>query len=99
VVELRDGHISRWDLDPTDLGIRLADPADLVGGDPEQNAVILRGVLSGEDRGARRDIVVLNAAAGLVVAGVSEDLVSGLEAAGESIDSGAATRVLQSISD
>ncbi|MDP7551185.1 MAG: anthranilate phosphoribosyltransferase [Acidimicrobiales bacterium] len=98
VVELRDGNISRWELDPTDLGIRLADPADLVGGDPDQNAVILRGILSGEDRGARRDIIVLNAAAGLVVAGVSEDLASGLEAAGESIDSGAAARVLQSIS-
>jgi anthranilate phosphoribosyltransferase len=98
VVELRDGNISRWELDPTDLGFRLADPTDLVGGGPDENAAILRMILAGEDRGARRDIVVLNAAAGLVVAGAAGDLAAGVEAAGESIDSGSAERVLQSIS-
>ena len=98
VTELNDGEISRWNLDPTDLGIPTADPSDLVGGSPEQNAVITRAILAGEERGARRDIVMLNAAAGLIVAGVSSNLADGIEAAGESIDSGSAAQVLQAIS-
>ena len=98
VVELIDGRINSWELDPTDLGISIADPADLVGGSPEDNAAIARAILAGDERGARRDIVLLNAAAGLVVADITPDLFAGIEVASQSIDSGLAAQVLKSIS-
>ncbi len=95
VVELDDGTVTTWQLDPTTVGIAVATPEDLVGGGPAENAAITRAILSGEEVGPRRDIVVLNAAAGLVVAGASPDLAAAVEAAGESIDSGAAMGALE----
>ncbi|HBL09640.1 MAG TPA: anthranilate phosphoribosyltransferase, partial [Acidimicrobiaceae bacterium] len=59
---------------------------------------IARSIFAGDDRGARRDIVVLNAAAGLVVAGVADDLASAVTAASEAIDDGSARRVLEAVS-
>ncbi|HWR31326.1 MAG TPA: anthranilate phosphoribosyltransferase, partial [Negativicutes bacterium] len=59
------------------------------GGTPEENADIIKNILQGA-RGARRDLVLLNAAAALVVAGKAEDIKDGLKIAAESIDSGAA---------
>ena len=93
VVELRGGEITRWDLDPMDLGIRRADREDLVGGDAATNADLARRVLSGE-HGPHRDIIVLNAGAGLVVAGLAADVAEGMAVAGAALDSGAAVRVL-----
>jgi anthranilate phosphoribosyltransferase len=74
-------------LDPADLGFGPASPADLVGGDPPTNATLARRVLDGE-LGPRRDIVVLNAAAGLVVAGAAADLAEGVTLAARSLDEG-----------
>ena len=68
----------------------------LVGGDPAHNAEVVRRVLDAE-RGAHRDIVVLNAAAGLVVAGVAADLQEGVAIAEQSIDSGRAAEVLDAM--
>jgi anthranilate phosphoribosyltransferase len=93
VVELRDGDVSTWDVDPQDLGLRRVDREDLVGGDATINADLARRVLAGE-HGPHRDIVSLNAGAGLVVAGLADDLPAGIEAAREAIDSGAAVRAL-----
>ena len=93
VVELRDGHVSTWDVDPEALGLRRVDREDLVGGDAAVNADLARRVLAGE-HGPHRDIVSLNAGAGLVVAGLAEDLAAGIETAREAIDSGAAVRAL-----
>ena len=62
VWEVLDGEVHFWNLDPTELGIPLAFPEDLVGGDPAANARLARAVLDGEP-GPQRDIVVLNAAA------------------------------------
>ena len=79
---------------PGDFGIARASLADLVGGDREENARIARAILMGEERGPKRDIVLLNAAAALVVArglGPGE----GMEAARASLDSGAAGAVLK----
>ncbi|MGB3374307.1 MAG: anthranilate phosphoribosyltransferase [Microbacterium sp.] len=70
--EVVRGDIHEHDLDPRDLGIPLADLADLVGGSPEHNARILRRTLEGE-KGAVRDIVLLNAAAGIVSYELSHD--------------------------
>jgi anthranilate phosphoribosyltransferase len=65
-------------------------PGELAGGDPVTNAAIVRDVLGGKDRGARRDIVLLNAAAALVVAEKAADFTGGWNLAAELIDNGAA---------
>ena len=75
------------------LGLAPAIADELVGGDPAHNADVVRRVLEGE-HGAHRDIVVLNAAAGLVVAGSAVDLDHGIVLAANSIDSGQAADVL-----
>ena len=97
ILELQDGHISEWELDPLNLGLRLVESAELAGGGPDENAAIARAVFGGEDRGPRRDIVVLNAAAGLVVAGVVDRIAEGFEVAGAAIDDGGVSRLLEAI--
>jgi anthranilate phosphoribosyltransferase len=67
VSHLRGGRVRTFELDPAELGLRCASPDDLRGGDPAENAAMLRAVLSGEDRSPRRDVVLLNAAAALGV--------------------------------
>jgi len=86
------GTVKTFDLDPTELGLPQATIAELRGGDPAENAVITRGILSGEIRGPKRDAVLLNAAAGLSTE--CGDWAAGLQEARESIDSGAALRIL-----
>jgi anthranilate phosphoribosyltransferase len=93
VVELRDSTVSTYVVDPVELGIARAEPGDLRGGDAATNAAIARRVCGG-DVGPHRDIVVLNAAAGLVAAGLADDLAGGLELAGAAIDDGRAATVL-----
>lgn len=94
VLSLRDGQVRSFTVDPVALGLAPAIPDELEGGTPDVNAEAVRRVLAG-DHGAHRNIVVLNAAAGLVVAERVSDLAEGIERAVESIDSGAAARVLQ----
>lgn len=93
VVELADGSTSEWVLDPAELGLERSERSDIAGGTAEENAVLVQGVLSGE-KGPRRDIVLLNAAAGLMAAGRVTDIGKGLEMAADSIDSGAARNAL-----
>lgn len=93
VVELRDGAITTYAVDPTEFGLALAPREALRGGDPHTNARLARAVLAGEP-GPQRDVVCLNAGAGLVVAGLAADLKEGVEAARASIDSGAAAAAL-----
>ena len=89
VSEVVDGQIRSYMIDPADYGIPAADLHDISGGTPEENADIIQSILHG-NRGARRDLVLLNAAAALVVAGKAENIKEGLKLAAESIDSGAA---------
>ena len=84
-------------LDPRDLGFSLAPAAALRGGEPEENARITSAILSGADRGARRDVVLLNAAAALLVGGAAGSLQDGVARAADSIDSGAAYGKLQEL--
>jgi len=98
VLELREGAVTEWTLDPTDLGLSLADPADLAGGGPDRNAEIARALFDGSETGARRDIVALNAGAGLVVAGIADGIADGLERAMAALADGSAGAVLDSIS-
>lgn len=94
VLELRDGTVRTSTVGPSDLGIAPADPASILGGDVRSNRELAARVLDGE-RGPHRDLVLLNAAAGLVAAGVADDLKQGYEAASASLDEGAAARVLE----
>jgi anthranilate phosphoribosyltransferase len=82
-------------VDPAELGFPPATKDDLVGGDKAHNAGVVRSVVGG-DRGPHRDIVVLNAAAGLVVAGAADDLVTGVRIASDTIDAGRAASALDS---
>jgi anthranilate phosphoribosyltransferase len=96
VSELRDGNIRTYDLDPLGFVDTPARPEDLRGGDPAANAAITRAVLEGT-KGPRRDIVCLNAAAGIVAGGKATDLREGFAMAGRSIDEGHALRALQGL--
>jgi anthranilate phosphoribosyltransferase len=96
VLDLREGEVRTYVVDPAALGLARATAGDLKGGDAATNADLARRVLDGEP-GARRDIVVLNAAAGLVAAGLADDLATGLEAAVASVDEGRAAAVLDDL--
>jgi anthranilate phosphoribosyltransferase len=93
VVELRDGEVREYPVDPKELGIAPAPTEALAGGDPATNAELARRVLAG-DAGPHRDVVCLNAAAGLLVAGMVDDLADGLQAARAAIDGGGAAAAL-----
>lgn len=94
VVDLNHGEVTEYRLEAAQVGLAPATPEDLHGGDPADNARILEAILAGE-RGPKRDMVVLNAAAGLVVADVAEDMAAGVEAAAAAIDDGRAAAKLQ----
>jgi anthranilate phosphoribosyltransferase len=96
VVELEGGEIRRWMLDPADFGLQPAGADTVAGGGADENASAVRSVLAG-DRGPRRDIVVLNAAAGLVAAKRADDIAAGMELASATIDSGAAGEALDKL--
>jgi anthranilate phosphoribosyltransferase len=93
VAELADGKIREFEVDPKGLGLAHADRAGVSGGTAADNAARVRTVLAGE-KGAARDIVVLNTAAALVVAGVVEKLEQGIVRAQTAIDSGDAAAKL-----
>lgn len=96
VSELRDGEVRTYDLLCEDYGIPSASLSDLVGGDAAENARILKDVLDGEP-GPARDIVLLNAAAGIYLGGRAGDLAEGLRRAEDSIDSGKAREKLDAL--
>ncbi len=96
VAELKDGHVSTFEVAPEEVGLPRASAADLKGGDPDENTAALRALLDGEV-GPYRDIVALNAAASLVVAGKAATLKEGVVMAGEAIASGAAKAALDKL--
>jgi anthranilate phosphoribosyltransferase len=96
VLERRGDASRTWVVDPSELGIPLSDPDDLQGGDPAVNAARCAAILAGE-RGPQRDVVLLNAAAGLLAASAVDDLPAGYEAAAASVDTGRAAAALESL--
>ena len=94
VSEARDGLVRTFYLHPSDVGLAKAPAGALAGGDAETNAGIARRILAGE-RGPRRDVVLMNAAASLLVAGRCRSLVEGLQVARASIDEGRAEDALE----
>lgn len=98
VSEAADSRVVNRKIAPEDFGVARAAIEALAGSDPAANAEIIRAILGGE-RGPRRDIVVINAAAALVAAGHSADFRSGAVAATRSIDSGAAAEKLYALAE
>ncbi len=96
VAELRDGKVREFEVTPEDAGLARARPEDLKGGTPQENAAAMRALLDGKT-GPLRDVVALNAAAVLAVAGAAADLKQGVAQAAASIDSGAAKRALDAL--
>jgi anthranilate phosphoribosyltransferase len=94
VLDVREGEVRRTTLDPERIGISRASPDDLRGGDAGQSATIARSILGGEG-GPRRNVVLLNAAAALEVAGAAAGLEDGLALAAASIDDGRAAVTLE----
>jgi anthranilate phosphoribosyltransferase len=97
VLEVRDGDVHRSQISPEDFGIARAPNEALRGGDAPTNARIVEEILSGVEKGPKRDVVVLNAAAGLTAAGVAPSIPEGIAVATASIDSGAAAKKLKAL--
>lgn len=96
VSEVAANSVRTYDLSAADYFGDWDRAEDLAGGDPTHNAILLREVLSGK-KGAKRNIVLINAAAAITVAGKAHDLAAGLKIAAESIDSGAAMSKLDQL--
>jgi anthranilate phosphoribosyltransferase len=98
VIEVADGGTEEWFVDATELGLGEAPLDAIPGGEPADNAAVVRSVLDGE-AGAARDVSILNAGAAIYVAGAAKDLPDGVAKAAEAIDSGAARDVLGRLVD
>jgi anthranilate phosphoribosyltransferase len=98
VAEVKDGAIHRWKFSPEDAGLRRAPLSALQGGDAQENARILQSIFAGEN-GPGRDIVLVNAAAALVVAGIATDFRAGIARAAKAIDSGAVLHLVSALTE
>jgi len=97
VCEIRGGWFKSYEVTPEQFGYQRCDKSDLVGGTPEVNAAITRAILSGEEKGAKRQAVCLNAGAALYVGGKAETLAGGVKLAESLLDSGAALEKLKAV--
>jgi len=99
ISEFKEGHVQTYEIKPTDFGIKLAGLNEIKGGTPEENAKIALAILGGKEKGPKRDVVVLNAAAALYVAEKSKSIKDGIALAQESIDSGKALEKLNQLKE
>lgn len=97
ICELQDEYYRSSVIRPEDFGLVSGKKEDLVGGTPEENAKITRAILSGKLQGTKRNAVLLNAGAGLFVAGKAETIADGVERAAQLIDSGKALAALEKV--
>jgi len=96
ISELKDGLIRTYDISPEQFFSERAKPADLLGGNPKENAQITRNILNGE-KGPKRNVVLINAAAALVAAGQADDFKQGIRMAETAIDDGDAARKMEAL--
>jgi len=99
VAEYKDGHVETYEIKPTDFGIKLAELKEIQGGSPEDNAKIIQDILSGKEKGPKRNIVLLNAGAAIYTAGKADSIQDGIDIAKDSIDSGKALEKLNNLKD
>lgn len=97
VSELKDGIVKNYKLDPGALGIKKADLKELKGADRKQNAEIAKSILTGKEKGAKRDIALLNASASILVANEASDFKEAFDIAISSLDSGKALGKLEEL--
>jgi anthranilate phosphoribosyltransferase len=97
VCEVANGSVRGREIDPLELGVARCAPEELRGGSPEENAAAIRAVFEGEERGAQRDAILLNAAGAIAAGGHADDLRDGLEVARDALDSGAAAERLEAL--
>ena len=95
--EIRDGWFQSFEITPEQFGYARCDKADLVGGSPAENAAITRAILAGEERGAKRQAVCLNAGAALYIGGKAASIEEGVRMAEGILDSGAALAKLETV--
>lgn len=95
VCEFRDGNYKTYTITPEQFGFTSCKKEDLVGGTPTENAAITLGILKGEDKGPKRNAVLLNAGAALYIAGKADSFENGIKLAGELINNGAALAKLE----
>ena len=95
VAEVSNGSVTEYELSPEQFGLLRHTPDGLLGGDAHLNARVLRDVLSGEERGAARAVILLNAGAGIYVSEIAKTIEEGIHLAEESISSGAAEGALE----
>jgi len=97
VAEVDDDSIEEYTLTPEDFGLDSAPIADVAGGTPEENAADLEAILTGEEKGAKRDLILANAGAAIYIAGEADSLTDGVEAAAAAIDNGDAAARLEAL--
>ena len=97
VAEIKDGGIFEYTITPEQFGLPMAEKEEVVGGSPEENALITQGILDGTIRDAKRNIVLLNAGCALYVVGQAGSIGDGVALAAEMIDSGAALAKLEEL--
>jgi anthranilate phosphoribosyltransferase len=95
VVEVRDGAMREWVIDPRELGLRLASPDELVGGSPAENARVILDILAGRATTGARDAVLLNAAAAIYVGGRAEQFADALAIATRTLEEGKGMEALE----
>lgn len=95
VIAFHRGEYRKYTITPEEVGLRRGQKGDLLGGTPQENAAITRVILTGKERGAKRDAAVINAAAALFVAGKAAGMKAAVKLAEETIDSGKALRKLE----
>ena len=97
VCEIKDGWFKAYTIAPEDFGLARCTWEDLRGGTPAENAGIVRAILSGAERGAKRDAVLMNAGASLYLGGKADTMGDGIALAAELIDSGKALETLEKL--
>ena len=98
ISQLKRGAIETFEMTPETYGFKQAAPDAIKGGDANENAVIIRNILNGQ-KGPQSDVVVLNAAAAFIAAGLDSDFKEGIQRAGQALDSGRAADILDLLVD
>ena len=97
VCEFKDGWYKSYTVAPEDFGLTRCTKADLVGGTPEENAAIVRAILAGQEKGPKREVVLMNAGAALYLYGKAASWQDGIAQAANLIDSGSAQLTLDKL--
>ena len=95
VCEIKDGKFRSYEIEPEQFGFKKCDKEEFVGGTPEENAKITMEILSGADKGPKRQAVCLNAGAAIYIAGKADTIEAGIRKAEQIIDEGLALKKLE----